>query len=119
LSPLTGSPFPTEGGNSIAIEKSGNYLYLANGTTVDGYTLVSGVPMPMAGSPFVAGPRATALTVDSSGAFVYVLDNDMSGVTVLQIDPATGALSIVNGSPFALIAGSTTDVGASDIVVSN
>jgi 6-phosphogluconolactonase len=117
LTPLPGSPFASAGGSSISIEKSGKYLYLADGFTVDGYTLANGVPTPMPGNPFAAGFRAVALAIDATGSFVYALDNAMSSVTALQIDSGTGVLSTVAGSPFALIAGSNKGTGASGIFV--
>jgi 6-phosphogluconolactonase len=119
LTPVPGSPFASSGGASLAVEKSGRYLYVADGFFVDGFTLNSGVPTPMAANPIAAGFRASALAIDASGKFLYALDNQMSGVTGLSIDSTTGGLTLIVGSPFALILGSTAGVGATDIVAVN
>jgi 6-phosphogluconolactonase len=119
LTPLPGSPFSTPGGASLAVEKSGRYLYLADGFFVDGYLLNSGIPTPIAANPISAGFRAFGLAVDATGKFLYVLDNQMSGVTGLNIDSTTGALALITGSPFPLISGSTAGTGATEIVVVN
>ena len=118
LTPLTGSPFPTNGGASIAIEATGRFLYLANGLSVDAFSLQNGIPVAFSGTFNVGSSnRSTALTTDSTGTYVYVLDNLNNNVAVLTIDPLSGGLATVAGSPFMLVPGTTVGLGATSIVV--
>jgi 6-phosphogluconolactonase len=84
----------------------------ANEWGVYGYSIAAttGVLVPLAGNPF---PLATtgypsAVIVDPQGRFVLTANNHVSdpevaadGVSVSAIDPVTGALALVPGSPFA------------------
>ena len=61
------------------------------------------------GSPFPAGANPTSLTSDPSGKFLYEV-NDKNGATTnnlfaFAINPSTGALTPISGSPFATGAG--------------
>ncbi len=67
----------------------------------------SGALTPVAGSPFAAGVSPTGVAITPDGKFAYVtnkfnaqhgLDGDVSG---FAIDPTSGALRAVPGSPFA------------------
>ena len=118
LTPLSGSPFTTNGGASIAIEHSGRFLYLANGLSVDAFSLQNGIPVAFQGTFNVgSNNRSTALTTDSTGTYVYVLDSLNNNVAVLTIDPISGGLATVVGSPFMLVPGTTVGLGATSIVV--
>jgi hypothetical protein len=47
----------------------------------------------------VGGP----VVVDPSGNFAYLLQNEVGGsILILQIDPSTGALTLLPGSPIAV-----------------
>ncbi|HEX7249041.1 MAG TPA: beta-propeller fold lactonase family protein, partial [Burkholderiales bacterium] len=48
--------------------------------------------------PTNSGPRS--LVVDPSGKFVYVTLSSIDKVAAFRIDPTSGALTQVNGSPF-------------------
>jgi 6-phosphogluconolactonase (cycloisomerase 2 family) len=61
------------------------------------------------GSPFPAGANPTSLTSDPSGKFLYEV-NDKNGATTnnlfaFAINPSTGALTPISGSPLATGAG--------------
>ena len=119
LTPVAGSPFSTGGSasTSIAVDPSGKFVYVANTGSGDisGFSIdpasgtlkaivntqaqpnfPSGAPGPFSPS---AGPFSIA--IDSQGKFVYVANSDSSNsVSVFGIDPGTGALTGVAGSPF-------------------
>jgi 6-phosphogluconolactonase len=115
---------PAPGGgtsNSLAFVINGTgaavtpgYVYVANGIgvslTMGNISAFSidpntGVLTPAPGSPFEAGAEPTSVTVDPSNKFLYEasnLDNvtPTNDITAFTIDPSTGALSPVPGSPF-------------------
>jgi hypothetical protein len=42
------------------------------------------------------------MAIDGQGKFLFVLDPTSDDISMFQIDPASGALSEVPGSPFAV-----------------
>jgi 6-phosphogluconolactonase len=106
LTPISGSPFPTEPGAStacLAIDPSGKFVYAANnGGTVSGYTINSdtGALTTISGSPFRAGLNPSFVTVDPSGKFVYVANQDDNSISGYTINSDTGALTAIPGSAF-------------------
>ena len=78
----------------------------ADANNVSGYTIdpSTGALTAIAGSPFDAASEPSSVAVDPSGKFAYVA-NEVSGSTgnVLgyMINPSTGALTAIAGSPFA------------------
>jgi 6-phosphogluconolactonase (cycloisomerase 2 family) len=99
-------PFP------VAVDPTGQLAYVPNSgsNNVSAYTINSatGALTPVPGSPFaVAGPTSgavgpTAVTVDPTGQFAYVaVYASLSYVSAYAINPATGALAAVPGSPVA------------------
>jgi 6-phosphogluconolactonase (cycloisomerase 2 family) len=125
LTSIAGSPFaadagPFSGPSAMAVDPSGKFAYVANTHlgTVSGYTIDSstGALTSIAGSPFAGGIfelGLTSMTVDPSGKFAYVA-NIANGNNVLgyMINPSTGALTPITGSPF--IVGSLTQFVAVD-----
>lgn len=94
---------------TVAIEPSGRFVYVAgdaNGT-VSGFAIdeATGVPTPLPGSPFATGGELPIpVVIDRGGRYLYVgqsVGNFDGSIAVLAIDPATGALSHIPGSPFA------------------
>ena len=77
-----------------------SFLFASEFNSVSGFTLAaSGAPSP-AGS--VAGPNSTeGIIVDKSATFLFVSDFQNGTVDALTIDPASGSLSAVTGSPFS------------------
>ena len=111
LSPVTGSPFTITGQVlTIAAHPSGKFAYVAGGDgTVAAFTVDSlgGMLTPVPGSPFPAAAESgmgwmagAVLAIDPAGKFLYVLGNN--SLCAFTIDPASGALSAVAGSPFSL-----------------
>jgi 6-phosphogluconolactonase (cycloisomerase 2 family) len=105
LTHVPGSPFPAEpGGNVVAIDPSGRFVYVANEQTenLSAYEVdrETGTLTPLAGSPFPAGPGPLAVTADPLGRFLFV-GHARDLVSAFVLDAATGAPSPVPGSPFA------------------
>jgi 6-phosphogluconolactonase len=119
ISPIAGSPFaltlpPSEVAGepgSAAIDPSGKFLYVASDTqhaVVSAFAIdpASGALTQIEGSPLTSGVYSKDVAVDPLG-FVYVVNAyaglaDSGGGTVaaFAIDPATGRLKTVSGSPF-------------------
>jgi 6-phosphogluconolactonase len=96
LSALAGSPYVIGSGSSasysvqpsaLAGTPDNDYLYItdfAHGA-VYGYSVSSGVPSNLAGSPFGSGNQPAAITVDPTGDYAYVansLDNTLTAYTI-------------------------------------
>jgi 6-phosphogluconolactonase len=110
LTTIAGSPFAASVGvNSVTVDPSGMFVYAANedDNNVFGYTInpSTGALTAIAGSPFAAGIGAISVAVDPSGMFAYVANAQVIGqngnVSAYTIDPSTGALTTIAGSPFA------------------
>jgi DNA-binding beta-propeller fold protein YncE len=106
-SPFIGSPPPFElaAPESVAIDPSGRFAYVANtnnanGFGVQGYTIDLITGALTVGSTFVAQGSPHSVTVDPSGKFVYVAMEGGSNVWGYTIDPASGALTEMTSSPF-------------------
>ncbi len=101
LTAVPGSPFPSgQFTGGVAVDLSGEFVYVAEGFEVLGYSIgMSGELIPLAGSPF-AGPGffLDSLTMDRSGHFVYGATS--AGVIGYTLDATTGNLTVVAGSPF-------------------
>jgi 6-phosphogluconolactonase (cycloisomerase 2 family) len=113
LSAVAGSPFAAGTRPlSVAVDPSGRFVYVANvGSgvadpgTVSAYTMnpTTGALSAVAGSPFAAGGGPDAVVVDPTGRFLYVANYGFPGsgtVSAYTINPATGVLAAVSGSPF-------------------
>jgi 6-phosphogluconolactonase len=94
----------TTSDNGLAIDSTTTFLYIARSGTGGGVAVfgigAAGALKSVTGSPFTAGTGPTAVTLDSTGKFVYVAnstDGTISGFTI-----GTGAaLTTITGSPFA------------------
>jgi 6-phosphogluconolactonase len=101
---LTSGTSPT----AIAINPAGTFLYVTNAQTnnVNAFTIASGPPtpgdlIPIAGSPFAAGGfRPVAATIDPSGQYLYVVDQDSNQISGFRIAAVTGQLTAVLNSPY-------------------
>lgn len=113
LTPVPGSPFPTgTDPSSIAavpaspfVSGSIPFLVVANrgSNNVSVYSVASdGGLTPVPGSPFEAGQAPSSVVVDAYGSFVYVADSGSNDISAYAIDPATGNLTRLAGSPFAV-----------------
>ena len=119
LTAIAGSPFPAGSFPvSVAVDPSGKFAYVANNSpfsggngNVSGYTIDpnTGALTAIADSPFPAGAGPASVAVDPSGKFAYVTNAPFSSgtgnVSGYTIDPNTGALTAIAGSPFPAGAG--------------
>jgi 6-phosphogluconolactonase (cycloisomerase 2 family) len=113
LTAVAGSPFPTASTqftqtSALSVSPSGRFLFAFNFhlSTVAAFTIDSnsGSLSPVTGSPFPTNPNGQGdLIVDPSGKFLYLAVgwSPTIGFLVFNIDPNTGALTPVAGSPFA------------------
>ena len=97
----------------MAVDPSGRFTYVSNecdssphcsAGSVSAYTINSstGALSAVSGSPFAAGFEPGSVTVDPSGRFAYVANQEQVGnVSAYAINSSTGALRAVAGSPFA------------------
>jgi 6-phosphogluconolactonase (cycloisomerase 2 family) len=109
LTPLSGSPFPAGSYPvALAVDGSGSWLYSANmhDGTISAYTIgANGTLTPVSGSPFqlvAPGAGLDDLEPAPAGGYLYAHAGvgTGSGIYVRSINPHSGALSAVAGSPF-------------------
>ncbi len=121
LTPIPGSPFtlgPFSFGTGMASGVSPEVLYVGDVAKIDAFTAdASGVLSPIAGSPFPAGNNFF-LTVDPLGRFLFGAEMDPVGsIAAYTIDPSTGALTNVPGSPFPVDPAATINPRVGGIAV--
>lgn len=88
---------------SVAVDPSGQYLYVVNSGSrnISAFVLdTAGNPQPMLGSPFPAGQTPRSVTVHPNGGFLYVANSGDATVSGYSIDADTGELTALSGSPF-------------------
>lgn len=108
LSAVTGSPFTVTGATqliSVAVEPTDKYLYAVDSLTGNGnvyaFNIVSGGGLSatpaITGSPFAVGPSPIGVSIDPSGTFLAVVNNDTATTTISQfkLAPSTGVLTPV------------------------
>jgi DNA-binding beta-propeller fold protein YncE len=85
LTPLNGGvPFPAGTHPSgMASDGSSTYLYVtdSSNSSVLGYSVASGPPIPLAGSPYQTGGSPSSVVVDPTYQFAYVANGQDSSVT--------------------------------------
>jgi 6-phosphogluconolactonase len=121
VDPTTGAPSVVPGGfvttacqfpGAVSIDPSGQFAYVtaisgSEGEGIYAYQIdaTTGALTPVPGSPFSApgAPGDSAfgppLTIDPTGRFLYTTAG-VSEIFAFNIDPATGALTPIAGSPF-------------------
>ncbi|HYL84233.1 MAG TPA: choice-of-anchor D domain-containing protein [Candidatus Angelobacter sp.] len=62
----------------------------------------TGALTPVSGSPFPELLEGGLVAIDGQGKFLFVLNPKSNDISMFQINPASGALSEVPGSPFAV-----------------
>lgn len=111
LVPVPGSPFPTlSGAGPEGISAGGTFLYVAlkNANAVAAFAVASdGSLSQITGSPFPAG-RGT-FSLNRSDQFLFATNNLDGTISSYSVDPISGILTPVAGSPFsgAVTAGDT------------
>jgi len=110
---LVGSPVPANANPAeILILPSGKFVYVTNPGIgmVTAFTFSNGVLTQLLTSPVSSGAGAFGLAVDGSERFLYVANPAASNpspftsttgnISGFNIDPSTGALTPILGSPF-------------------
>src|SRR5580698_5316052 len=116
LTEVAGSPFPAnKNPTAIQFTPSGSFVYVTNTAIgmVTGFSFSTSTDAltQVPGSPLISGAGAAALAVDASGQFLYVANpsatnlppyqSTIGNISGFNIDPNTGALTVMQGSPFA------------------
>ena len=91
------SVLPERGPGWLAIDPSGNYLYVLNhaSESISAFTVnwKTGELNPTVSSPFPVAAKPSSIEVDSDGAGLSVAHIQDSSISRFRIDPATGALT--------------------------
>jgi 6-phosphogluconolactonase len=92
---------------NVAFNPSGNLAFGVYNQAVTVYSAdpTSGALTALAGGLNFSGVFSVGgpVVVDPSGNFAYLLQNEVGGsILILQIDPSTGALTLLPGSPIAV-----------------
>ncbi|MEO7501407.1 MAG: beta-propeller fold lactonase family protein [Gemmatimonadaceae bacterium] len=96
---------------SLAVDPSGKYLLVANGgsnnVSVFAIDATTGALTTVAGSPFDAGRFAYDISFGAAGKYVYVENAGATpgpgSLSAFSLDPSTGALVPLPGSPLAIV----------------
>jgi len=110
LSTASGSPYMTN--QSLVadiVDNTGKFLYVQGTSGVYAFSIQpgTGTLTPVSGSPFaLAGPPsspgfstpASLMAIDQMNRFLYV--STSGGISAYTIDPSTGQLTALSGSPF-------------------
>ena len=101
----------------VVIDPTGKYAYASSsyGDDVWGYSIdpTTGNLTPVPGNPFISGTTGSKplfINIDPSGQFAYTANNGASTVSGWTIDPSSGTLTAITGTPIA--------AGAAPFVVS-
>ena len=89
----------------IEAHPNGQFLFTANRGSVAAYVIdaSTGALSYAPGSPFNTSSLQVApfmLALDATGTFLYVSDTGNNGIPGFTVDGTTGALTLINGSPF-------------------
>jgi 6-phosphogluconolactonase len=100
------TPYATgKGPTSIAIRPGGGlFIYVANHGGSNDISAFNDGLNPVPGSPFPAGGNPISLAFGAGGMFLYTANPDAThpSISGFTIDPFTGALAPLSGSPFPL-----------------
>jgi 6-phosphogluconolactonase (cycloisomerase 2 family) len=106
LAAISGSPLATSSPVFVAVDPSGRFAYVGNNSSITGYTInaSTGALTAISGSSVSITEVPTGGAVDPTGQFLYVVAPPSSGnggyVYECSINPSTGALATITGSPF-------------------
>jgi 6-phosphogluconolactonase len=92
---------------ALTLDPAGKFLYAADSQNVFGFSVnaANGTLTPVPGSLFPGHPFqdfSSVLRVDPAGKFLYLAATDIGAVVGYKIDPGTGSLTPIPGSPFLL-----------------
>ncbi len=122
---------------ALAVTPKGGFLYVANfsDNNISGFSICDAITTtcananspdgsltPVAGSPFSAGLGPTAMSTDTTGAFLFVADKSSNQVSQFRISASTttgaGTGALTANNPAAISTG-TTPVGVGVVTGSN
>ncbi len=103
---VAGSPFGAGGNRSLAMDPSGRFLYALTGypeTRIGAFAVnpATGRLTEVAGSPFAAA-AVRGLAPHPAGKFLYGAETSSGKISLMRIDPASGAPTGASGSPLVL-----------------
>jgi 6-phosphogluconolactonase (cycloisomerase 2 family) len=104
LTTLAGSPFGTGAPQSLAATPNGKFLYTANddgSNTVGEYSFNLTTGALTSVGTIMGGSGSSFVTVDPTSRFVFQVGGNTVGVFAYSINPATGVLTKIAGSPFS------------------
>ena len=104
LTMIAGSPFGTGEPQSLASSPNGKFLYTANddgSDTVGEYRVNATTGSLTSGGTIKGGSGTSFVAVDPSSRFVYEVGVNTDGVFAYSINPTTGVLTKIGGSPFS------------------
>jgi len=107
LAPLWPGPSTIATGTSptsVVVVPGASVVYVANHGGSNDISAFSVDLTPVPGSPFPAGGNPLSLAVGGGGKFLYTANPDATNPSIsgFNIDPTSGALSPLSGSPFPL-----------------
>ena len=101
----------------VAIDPSGRYAYFIKDGGFN-QVLTYAINATTGGISFIGsiatGANPRSLTIDGSGTFAYVANYVDNSLSVYRIDSATGLLTALSGSPFA-ISGATAPIAVTTL----
>ena len=103
LTTIAGSPFGSGSPQSLASSPNGEFVYTANddgSNTVGEFRVNSTNGALTSAGTILGGAGSTFVTVDPTNRFVYQVGGNTDGVFGYSINPTTGALTKIAGSPF-------------------
>jgi 6-phosphogluconolactonase (cycloisomerase 2 family) len=108
LDPATGAVYPIDLFSfSITTDPAGKFVIAVSNGISTSFGLIAVFSLDgatgklsAAGTPSHTGSDPSSLTLDPSGKFVYVADTADATISAFALDSASGALSVVAGSPF-------------------
>ena len=83
----------------ISIDPYGKFLVIADGSSLQSYKINRNTGV-LTSAGFASASSPIALAIHPSGKFVYGIDVNNNEITALTLNPTTGALTPVAGSPF-------------------
>jgi len=110
LTQIAGSPYTVgDGARSAVLHPSGKFLYVANPGQLEDdislFTIASNGALTEVNPRTSIGTNASQpelLAMDPAGAYLYTMNTQSNNISVFSIDSASGALTQLPNSPFAV-----------------
>jgi 6-phosphogluconolactonase len=101
LAPFPSSTSPADYG--LASDPGSKFLFVGEfNTGLRVFTIgTNGSLSEVSGSPHITGTGSSGVTLDPSGAYVYVANKGSNNISGFTLNAASGALATISGSPFS------------------